>query len=310
MYRILRSVCLEGGKSKMDQAQNLRNIVKAQQVQVSKSARLITITSGKGGVGKSSTAVNLAVQFRKLGYSVMIFDADFGLANIEVMFGVFPEYNLSDVIFHNKKIEEIIAKGPMDIGFISGGSGISELSNLSKENVRFLASKLLQLETMYDIIIVDTGAGISDTVMELVKSSKEVIVVTTPEPTSITDFYALLKALKRSSDFDSENTIIKVLANKVNGPEEARELYLKLNSVVSKFLGIKLEFLGLIPNDSHVSKAVMQQKPVSIVNENAKAARAYEKVAKGLIENTQTDIHGKVGIAQIFMNIFRSKSGK
>lgn len=294
----------------MDQAQNLRNIVKAQQVQVSKSARLITITSGKGGVGKSSTAVNLAVQFRKLGYSVMIFDADFGSANIEVMFGVFPEYNLSDVIFHNKKIEEIIAKGPMDIGFISGGSGISELSNLSKENVRFLASKLLQLETMYDIIIVDTGAGISDTVMELVKSSKEVIVVTTPEPTSITDFYALLKALKRSSDFDSENTIIKVLANKVNGPEEARELYLKLNSVVSKFLGIKLEFLGLIPNDSHVSKAVMQQKPVSIVNENAKAARAYEKVAKGLIENTQTDIHGKVGIAQIFMNIFRSKSGK
>lgn len=184
----------------MDQAQNLRNIVKAQQVQVNKSARLLTITSGKGGVGKSSTAVNLAVQFRKLGYRVLIFDADFGLANIEVMFGVFPEYNLSDVVFRNKKIEEIITRGPMDIGFISGGSGIAELSNLSKENVRFLASKLMQLDTMFDIIIVDTGAGISDTVMEFVKCSKEVIVVTTPEPTSITDFYSLLKALKRSSD--------------------------------------------------------------------------------------------------------------
>ena len=158
----------------MDQAQNLRNIVKAQQVQVNKSARLLTITSGKGGVGKSSTAVNLAVQFRKLGYRVLIFDADFGLANIEVMFGVFPEYNLSDVVFRNKKIEEIITRGPMDIGFISGGSGIAELSNLSKENVRFLASKLMQLDTMFDIIIVDTGAGISDTVMEFVKCSKEI----------------------------------------------------------------------------------------------------------------------------------------
>ena len=284
----------------MDQAQNLRNIVKAQQVQVNKSARLLTITSGKGGVGKSSTAVNLAVQFRKLGYRVLIFDADFGLANIEVMFGVFPEYNLSDVVFRNKKIEEIITRGPMDIGFISGGSGIAELSNL--------ASKLMQLDTMFDIIIVDTGAGISDTVMEFVKCSKEVIVVTTPEPTSITDFYSLLKALKRSSDFDSESTTIKVLANKVNGTEEARELYLKVNSVVSKFLGIKLEFLGLIPNDSHVSKAIMQQKPVSIVDENAKASKAYEKIAKGLLEDAQMDIYGKVGIAQIFMNIFRAKT--
>lgn len=292
----------------MDQAQNLRNIVKAQQVQVNKSARLLTITSGKGGVGKSSTAVNLAVQFRKLGYRVLIFDADFGLANVEVMFGVFPEYNLSDVVFRNKKIEEIITRGPMDIGFISGGSGIAELSNLSKENVRFLASKLMQLDTMFDIIIVDTGAGISDTVMEFVKCSKEVIVVTTPEPTSITDFYSLLKALKRSPDFDSESTTIKVLANKVNGAEEARELYLKVNSVVSKFLGIKLEFLGLIPNDSHVSKAIMQQKPVSIIDENAKSSKAYEKIAKGLLEDAQMDIYGKVGIAQIFMNIFRAKT--
>lgn len=294
----------------MDQAERLRNIVKAQEISVGSNARLITVTSGKGGVGKSSIAINLAVQFSKLGYRVIIFDADFGLANIEVMFGAIPKYNLSDVIFHGRPIEDIVVKGPMDIKFVSGGSGISELSNLSKDNVRYLSSKLAKLETMADIIIVDTGAGISDTVLEFVKASREVLLVTTPEPTSITDSYALLKALKRSQDYDFEHTSISLVANKVIGKGDSQTLFSKLSVVVEKFLDIKIKFLGFIPNDPNVTKAVMQQKPISMVYEKSQASQAFEKLARDLLSEPakEGDIRGSIG--QIFLNIFRIKSAK
>lgn len=294
----------------MDQAERLRNIVKAQEVSMDSSARLITVTSGKGGVGKSSVSVNLAVQFQKMGYRVFIFDADFGLANVEVMFGAIPKYNLSDVIFHGKQIEDIVVEGPMNIKFVSGGSGISELSNMTRDNVRFLASKLAKLENMADIIIVDTGAGISDAVMEFVKSSREVVLVTTPEPTSITDSYALLKALSRSGDFDSEHTIIKVVSNKVDNAKEGNLVYSKLNLVAEKFLNMKIDFLGCIPSDTNVTKAVMQQKPVSMVYENSKASQAFKELAEKLMDEPDAGAKGRTGLAQVFLNIFRMKSGK
>lgn len=294
----------------MDQAEKLRNIVKAQEVSMNSNARLITVTSGKGGVGKSSVSVNLAVQFQKMGYRVIIFDADFGLANVEVMFGAIPRYNLSDVIFHGKQIEDIVVDGPMDIKFVSGGSGISELSNLTKDSVRYLAARLARLEKMADIIIVDTGAGISDAVLEFVKASREVLLITTPEPTSITDSYALLKALAKSKDFDNENTVISVVSNKVDNHEEGKLVFSKLTLVAEKFLNMRLRFLGYIPNDSNVTKAVMQQKPVSMVYENSKASVSFRHLAESLISESSDDVKGKIGIAQVFLNIFRVKSGK
>lgn len=294
----------------MDQAEKLRNIVKAQEVSMNSSARLITVTSGKGGVGKSSVSVNLAVQFQKMGYRVIIFDADFGLANVEVMFGAIPKYNLSDVIFHGKQIEDIVVDGPMDIKFVSGGSGISELSNLTKDNVRYLAARLARLEKMADIIIVDTGAGISDAVLEFVKASREVLLVTTPEPTSITDSYALLKALAKSRDYDNEKTVINVVSNKVDNREEGKLVFSKLTLVAEKFLNMKLRFLGYIPNDSNVTKAVMQQKPVSMVYENSKASVSFKHLAESLVKGASEENRGKIGIAQVFLNIFRAKSGK
>ncbi len=290
----------------MDQAEKLRNIVKAQEAETKGTgARMITVTSGKGGVGKSSVSVNLAIQLQKLGHKVFIFDADFGLANVEVMFGAVPKYNLSDVIFRGKQIEEIIIDGPMGIKFVSGGSGIAELSNLTKENVRFLSSKLTRLETMADIIIVDTGAGISDTVIEFVKSSEEVLLVTTPEPTSITDSYALLKALARSENFDKEYTTIHLLANKADNVVEGRVVYNKLELVAEKFLDMKLNFLGYIPNDSYVMKAVMQQKPVSMIYENAKATHAFKRLAECLSNNSVKEVKGRRGISQVFFNILK-----
>lgn len=294
----------------MDQAEKLRSIVKAQEVSVSSDARLITVTSGKGGVGKSSVSVNLAVQLQKMGYRVIIFDADFGLANVEVMFGAVPVYNLSDVIFRGKQIEDVIVDGPMGIKFISGGSGIAELSNMTKDNIRYLAAKLARLDSMADIIIVDTGAGISNAVMEFVTASKEVLLVTTPEPTSITDSYALLKALAKNKDFNNENTTIKVISNRVTNQDEGKMIFSKLKLVAEKFLNQKLEYLGYIPNDSCVTKALMQQKPVSMVYENSRASASFKNLAENLVNDTAQETKEKIGISQIFLNIFRMKAGK
>ena len=193
----------------MDQAEHLRNVVKLREQRNIENARLITVTSGKGGVGKSNTAVNLAVAFRKMGKRVIIFDADFGLANVEVMFGTVPKYNLSDVIYRGMPLSEVVTKGPMDIGFISGGSGIVGLNDLSADQVRELVRSLSALNRMTDILIIDTGAGVSNQVLSFVIKSPEVILVVTPEPASMTDSYSLVKALYRNEDFSPRDTKIR-----------------------------------------------------------------------------------------------------
>ena len=291
----------------MDQAERLRSMIKAsKESEEFQQARLITVTSGKGGVGKSNTSVNLAVQFRRMGYRVIIFDADFGLANVEVMFGAIPKYNLSDLIFRGMPLEEIMVEGPMGIRFISGGSGVAELSNLTSESVRFLASKLIQLDQMTDFLIVDTGAGIADSVLEFVKMSEEVVLVTTPEPTSIMDSYALLKALRRSEGFDPDVTEIRVMANRVIEKGDGEALYQKLKVVVDQFLDMKLSYLGSVPYDINVSKAIMQQKPISIVHKTAKASLAYEEIAEKLLNIKQEERKKKSGIGQVFQNLFHA----
>ena len=200
----------------MDQADKLRNIIKQNQIAPPKAARVITVTSGKGGVGKSNVSINLAVQFKKSGQRVIIFDADFGLANIEVMFGTVPKNNLADLIYQGKNIKEVITWGPMEIGFISGGSGIAGLTNLGREYINYLVQQLSELDSLADVIIIDTGAGISDAVMEFLVASGEILLVTTPEPTSITDSYSLLKALKRNMRYNENMTSVKVISNKVD----------------------------------------------------------------------------------------------
>lgn len=296
----------------MDQAERLRNMVKASKKNRLKTARLITVTSGKGGVGKSNTSVNLAVQLQNMGYRVIIFDADFGLANVEVMFGAIPKYNLSDLIFHGMTLEEIVIEGPMGVRFISGGSGVEELSNLTTEKVRFLAGKLVQLDQMADIVIVDTGAGISDSVLEFVKMSKEVILVTTPEPTSIMDSYALLKTLRHKEGFDPNYTEIYVLGNRVMERGEGLALYEKLKVVVDKFLEMRLHYLGSIPYDIGVSRAIMQQKPISIVNKLSKVSLAYEEIARKLLEMEikPEEDPKRSSIGQVFLNLFHNSIKK
>lgn len=288
----------------MDQAEQLRNIIKASNVPQSRPlARVIAVTSGKGGVGKSNVSINLAVQFRKMGKRVIILDADFGLANIEVMFGTVPKYNLFDLIYQGKNIQEIITWGPMDIGFISGGSGIAGMANLSREYLTYIIQNLSQLDNIADIIIVDTGAGISDAVLEFLVASGEILLVTTPEPTSITDSYSLLKALSRHSRFSVEMSPVKMLANRVEKEGDGKALYDKLNTVVSRYLKLPLSYLGEVPQDVKLSRAVMQQAPVSIKEPDAKSSLAYERIAK-ILMNVEADSQvRKRGMAAFFSHI-------
>lgn len=288
----------------MDQAEQLRNIIKAGNLQ-RPVARVLTVTSGKGGVGKSNTAINLAIQFRKMGQRVIILDADFGLANIEIMFGAVPKHNLCDLIYQGKNIKEVITWGPMDVGFISGGSGIVGMSNLSRDYLNYIIQNLAELDAIADVIIIDTGAGISDAVLEFLVASGEILLVTTQEPTSITDSYSLLKALSRHPRFSKESTQVKMIANKVEKEEEGKVLYSKLNAVVSRYLKLPLAYLGAVPQDAQLSKAVMQQVPVSMQNPTAKSSLAYENIAAKLMNKEETI--RKRGMAAFFSHIVTGK---
>lgn len=295
----------------MDQAEQLRNIIKTKQRSSKKpAARVITVTSGKGGVGKSNTAINLAVQFKKQGEKVVILDADFGLANIEIMFGTMPKYNLGDLINQGKTIAEIITKGPNEIGFISGGSGISGLANLDRDSLNYIIRNLSALDRVADIIVIDTGAGISDTVMEFLVASTEILLITTPEPTSITDSYSLLKTLYTHPDFVAEGTQIRMISNRVANEEDGENLYSKLNSVVTRYLDVPLSYLGAVPQDAQLFDAVMQQMPVSIRNPKAKSALAYERIAKRLMEKEEEKPMARGGITAFFSHFVSGKKDR
>lgn len=289
----------------MDQAEKLRNVVKLKNQNNKPNARVITVTSGKGGVGKSNVAVNLAVQMHKLGKKVIVFDADFGLANVEVMFGAIPKFNLSDVIYRGKGIQEIISEGPMDIGFISGGTGITGLNDLTQEQVRSLTGSLGELDKLADVIIIDTGAGISSQVLEFVIASPEVFIVTTPEPSSLTDAYSLMKALYKNPKFSPEYTKISVLANRVTSLEEGQNVYDKLDSVVRQFLQGEISYVGMIPQDKELEQAVRQQKTVSIYAPTSISARAFEVMASNILNYEQKQVKIPSGIAQLFAKLWK-----
>jgi flagellar biosynthesis protein FlhG len=292
----------------MDQADKLRLQMEKLKEQAP-SARVIAVTSGKGGVGKTSVSVNLALQFKAQGKKVVILDADFGLANVEIMLGIRPKYNLADVIFNSMPIEEVITEGPTGIGFISGGSGVQELVNLDKNGLQKLIAQLVKLDSLYDIVIIDTGAGIADSVIEFVLSSPEVLLVITPEPTSITDAYSLLKAVNRKKEFNRDAKAIKVITNRVVDEEDGQEIYDKISIVVSKFLNIQLEYLGYIPFDKRMANAVLEQNPVIIADTNSEPALRLKAIGNSLLQIPDEEV-AKNGIAKVLLDFIKTKKRK
>lgn len=301
----------------MDQASKLRQLMgnednrQLTDIEYGNSnAKVIVVTSGKGGVGKTSFSVNAAMEFARKGKKVVVFDADFGLANVEVMLGIRPKYNLLDLIHNNMSMEDIITQGPENIGFISGGSGVSELATLDNDSIKLLISKLVQLDKMYDIVIIDTGAGITDSVMEFVLVGPEIVLVVTPEPTSITDSYSLLKVLRRKDKFDPLYKTINVVVNRASGEEEGIEVYNKINTVSSKFLNIDLKYMGFVPQDKNAAYAVIEQKPVVSAYPMSPASKAIAEIANKLFYDDRGECEKKEGIARVFLNFIKSKRKK
>lgn len=260
-------------------------------------SRVITITSGKGGVGKTNFTVNLGIKFAQMGLRVVIIDADLGLANVDVVMGKMSKYNLSDVINSNKDILEILEEGPNGVKFISGGSGVQELIKLNKTQLVDLLLKLGKLDQEADIILIDTGAGLSDNVISFIHAAKEVILVTTPEPTSITDAYALIKTITHKDKMKN----IKVVVNRADNAAEAFNILDKLNVVTQKFLGVKLQKLGYILNDSCVTKAVKIQQPFVISFNRCEASKNMSDIALTLMDNKELSTSSVSGI-KIFIN--------
>ncbi len=301
---------------KGDQAETLREMARsATKPQVNESSqkpatadqngiRVIAVTSGKGGVGKSNVVSNLAIALSTQGKKVVILDADLGLGNLDVLLGLSPPYNLNNVLNGEKSLSEIIVDGPAGIKIIPAGSGIQEFTSLGQHEKLKLLDELDMLEEKFDIMIVDTEAGISENVTYFSVAAQEIVVVVTPEPTSITDVYALIKLL--ATRYSEHH--FKVLVNMAKDSEDALEVFRKLANVAGRFLDISLDYLGCVIKDEKVVEAVKRQKAVSELYPESEAAACFATLAKRVIETTRQK-HLKGNIQFFFRRFLDNASG-
>ncbi len=253
-----------------DQAAGLRNLTRQRSVQV------IAVTGGKGGVGKTNVSVNLALAMTGQGKQVMIMDADLGLANVDVMLGVCPRYNLSHVLSGERRLEEVIVTGPNGLKIVPASSGIKGMAELSPAQHALLIRAFSELSHNLDVLLVDTAAGISDSVISFTKASQEVIVVICDEPASMTDAYALIKLLNREHDISR----FRVLVNMVQSKQEGRRLYENLARVTDRYLFVELNYMGSIPYDKLLRKAVRQQSAVVECYPESSASQQFKVLAR------------------------------
>ncbi len=253
-----------------DQADGLRRMNKGQPVKV------IAVSSGKGGVGKTNVSVNLGVALSKQGKKVMIMDADLGLANIDIMLGLHPKYNLSHVLSGERELSEIILDGPAGLRIIPASSGVSSMAGLSEGENAGIIHAFSSLTEQVDVLIIDTAAGIDHSVVNFCKASHEVVVVVCDEPASITDAYALIKVLNKEHKINK----FRVLANMAHDQQEGRMLFNKIMMVTDKFLDASLSFLGSVPYDRELKKAVQKQSPVVLSYPGSQAAKTFVAMAQ------------------------------
>ncbi len=238
--------------------------------------RIITISSGKGGVGKTNIVANLGYALCRFGKRVLILDADLGLGNLDVLLGLTPEYNLSHVINGEKKLADIVVSGPGRLQILPAASGIQEMTALTQEERHFIFSQLDAFIRKFDILLIDTAAGISSNVLYFNINADEILVVATPEPTSITDAYALMKVL--SVKYGSDH--FKLVVNAVASEHEADEVFRQISLVADRFLNVDIEFYGGIALDENLKKGVRQQKVVSELAPLSKVSRNFSTLAR------------------------------
>lgn len=267
-----------------DQAQGLRELVKEQSEHgPSRTTRVITVTSGKGGVGKSNFTLNFALTLQAKGYKVLVFDADIGLANIDVLMGISSKYNLYHLLKKQNTIWEIIQTGPHGLQFIAGGSGFNDLLRLTEDELDYFAEQVGQLNGHVDFIIFDTGAGLSKETLKFIVAAQETFVVTTPEPTAITDAYAIIKMVK-AMDYDIN---FKLVVNRITDFREGKQTADKISMVAKRFLDLDIPTLGFVPDDGSVSKAVKKQVPFSIMFPSSEASKGIEEIVDRFLSGQQ-----------------------
>ncbi len=241
-----------------------------------KPVRVLAVASGKGGVGKTNVSVNLAISLSNMGQKTLILDADLGLANIDVMLGLQPKYTLHDVFSGTKGLADIVLDGPAGIKIIPASSGIQEMSELSTAQHAGLIQAFSEYDNDIDVLIIDTAAGISDNVITFSRAAQDVIVVVCDEPASITDAYALIKLLHREYNIHR----FHILSNMVHSAQEGRDVYKKLTKVTEKFLDVALDYLGFVPYDDFLKKAVKRQRAVVEAYPRSKASVSFNNLAE------------------------------
>lgn len=282
-----------------DQADNLRKKVRLKE----KGTRIIAVASGKGGVGKTNIAVNIGIALQKKNKKVLLLDADLGMANIDVLLGLTANYNLSHVLLGKCSLDDALVKGPAGLDVLPGTSGIEELLNINPRQVQRLMAVSSQMGVTYDIIIVDIGAGIHASNINFISVCDEVIVVLVPEPTAITDAYSLIKILYNHK-FGCN---IGLLINQVNSQQEGKVVAKRMKNVISHYLEIDVEIIGLIPFDNHIRQAVKKQKALLELYPKSKSGQAFLEVGSTIIniEEQGMSSKGMEGFMSRLLNLFK-----
>ncbi len=279
-----------------DQAQELKEMMSN-----NRKTRIIAITSGKGGVGKSNLSVNMAIAYAQQGKKVILIDGDLGMANVNVLMNIVPQYNLMQVINKQKTMQEIITDTEFGIKFIAGANGFSKIANLTVDELDYFAKQFSMLGNA-DIIIIDTGAGIANNVLQFVAAADEVYVVTTPEPTAITDAYGIIKII--TTEIVDRETNIKLLVNRVHSADEGKRISERIINIAAQFLNYKVDYIGFVYDDPVVQASVIRQKPFIVVNPTSKPAQCIKHIV-GRIE--KSDNGNSEGVTS-FLKKFLRKS--
>jgi flagellar biosynthesis protein FlhG len=265
---------------------------------LNKRTRIITVTSGKGGVGKTNVATNMAIAYAQTGKKVIVIDADLGLANVNVMMNLIPQYNLYHVIRKQKKMSEIILDTEYGIKLVAGASGFSKIANMTEEERNSFIGEMYTLSDA-DIIIIDTSAGVSKNVLGFVAAADEVIIVTTPEPTSITDAYGIIKII--ATEVDNLNINLKMIVNRVGSAMEGKRVADRMTQIAAQFLNLKVEYLGFIYDDPLVPQSVLRQKPFYIVDPKGKASVCLRHIVSRI---EKTDLPEEEGFGRFVRKLF------